>query len=81
LSFINVSENQNAQLLTSAIVCFLEKNNLHNIPIIAQSYDGASLMSIVHGGVQKKIQEKYPFAIYTHSMAHRSNLVVIDMCK
>lgn len=79
--FINVSENQNPQSLTSAIVCFLKKNNLHNVPIIPQSYDGASVMSGVHGGVQKKIQEKYPFAIYTRCMAHRTNLVVIDMCK
>jgi len=38
-------------------------------------------MSGKHGGVQKKIQEKYPYAIYTHCTAHRTYLVVIDMCK
>ncbi|XP_029344367.1 52 kDa repressor of the inhibitor of the protein kinase-like [Acyrthosiphon pisum] len=81
LGFINVSENQNSESLTSAIVCFLGKYNLIDVPIIAQSYDGASVMSGKHGGVQKKIQEKYPYAIYTHCMAHRTNLVVIDMCK
>jgi len=54
LSFINVSENQNSQSLTSAIVCFLEKYNLHNVPIIAQSYDGASVISGVLEGVQKE---------------------------
>lgn len=81
LGFINVFENQNSESLTSAIVCFLGKYNLIDVPIIAQSYDGASVMSGKHGGVQKKIQEKYPYAIYTHCMAHRTNLVVIDMCK
>jgi len=81
LGFINVSENQNAQSLASAIVCFFEKYNLNNVPIIGQSYDGPSVMSGVHGGVQKKIQEKYPYAIYTHCMAHRTSLVIIDMCK
>jgi len=83
LGFNNVSEKQNAQLLASAIICFLKKYNLKNVSIIAQSYDGASVMSGVHGGVQKKIQEKYLYlyAIYTHCIANRTNLVVIDMCK
>lgn len=33
------------------------------------------------GGVQAKIKEIHPYAIYTHCMAHRLNLVVVDMCK
>uniref|UniRef100_A0A2S2QNB5 Zinc finger MYM-type protein 1 n=1 Tax=Sipha flava TaxID=143950 RepID=A0A2S2QNB5_9HEMI len=32
-------------------------------------------------GVQAKIQNKYSCAVYTHCMAHRVNLVVVDMCK
>jgi len=79
--FIDVSENQNANSLTSAIICFLEKYNISDIPIIGQSYDGASVMSGKHGGFKKKIQERYPYAIYTHCMAHKTNLVVTDMCK
>lgn len=49
--------------------------------IVAQSYDGASVMSGCLGGVQSKIKQIYPNAIYTHCMAHRLNLVVVDMCK
>lgn len=54
LGFINVSENQNAELLTSAIICFLEKYGLSNIPINGQSYDRVSVMSGKYSGVQKK---------------------------
>lgn len=53
-------------------------NSLH---IVAQSYYGASVMSGCLGGVKAKIKEKHPNAIYTHCMAHRLNLVVVDMCK
>jgi len=50
-------------------------------PIVAQSFDGASVMSGRFNGVQAKVKENYPYAIYTHCMAHRVNLVVLDMCK
>jgi len=30
-------------------------------------------------GVQAKIKELYPSAMYTHCMAHRLNLVVVDV--
>ncbi|XP_050065782.1 zinc finger MYM-type protein 1-like [Aphis gossypii] len=33
------------------------------------------------GGVQAKLKEIHPKAIYVHCMAHKLNLVVIDMCK
>lgn len=48
--------------------------------IVAQSYDGSSVMSGCLGGIQAKIKDLYPCALYTHFMVHRLNLVV-DMCK
>ncbi|XP_025406287.1 protein ZBED8-like [Sipha flava] len=47
----------------------------------AQSYDGANVMSGKFNGLQNKIKNQYPHAIYTHCMAHKMNLIVIDMCK
>lgn len=38
-------------------------------------------MSGKRNGAQSKLLERYPCAIYTHCMAHRINLVVVDMCK
>ncbi|XP_029340888.1 zinc finger MYM-type protein 1-like [Acyrthosiphon pisum] len=81
VGFVDVSISQNTEALSSAILSFLDKHNILNVPIIAQSYDGANVMSGNHNGVQKKIKGKNPFSIYIHCMAHRTNLVVIDMCK
>ncbi|KAE9522794.1 hypothetical protein AGLY_016835 [Aphis glycines] len=67
LGFIDVSENQNADALATAMV--------------TQAYDGANVMSGKFNGVQQKIKSKYPYAVYTHCMAHRINLIVLDMCK
>ncbi|XP_072377882.1 zinc finger MYM-type protein 1-like [Diabrotica undecimpunctata] len=44
--------------------------------LISQSYDGASVMSGVHGGVQKLIQDKFRYANYIHCYAHQLNLLM-----
>lgn len=44
--------------------------------LIAQSYDGASVMSGGLNGVQKIIKDKYPFANYIHCYAHQVNLIM-----
>lgn len=81
LGFVDVSENQDAESLCAKIFEFLTENQLDNYHIVAQSYDGASVMSGKFNGVQSKVKNKFPYAIYTHCMTHRMNLVVIDMCK
>lgn len=82
IGFIDCSLKQDAQSLSTHIFDFFNTCKLNNnAQIIAQSYDGASVMSGKFNGVQAKIQFKYPKAIYTHCMVHRVNLVVIDMCK
>lgn len=81
LGFIDVSENQSAASILSFILSFLKKIKLDNIPIVAQSYDGASVMSGCKGGVQTLLKEHHPNVVYIHCMAHRLNLVVVDMCK
>jgi len=81
LGFIDVSEKQDSETLVQTIFTFLDKLNLKDIPILAQSYDGTSVMSGKRNGVPAKLQTQHPQAIYTHCMAHRVNLVVVDMCK
>lgn len=80
LGFINCSSFRCAQGLQKLILEFLRKCNLANMPIIAQSYDGASVMSGKNQGLQKKIKEIHPQAIYIHCLAHKLNLVVMDSC-
>jgi len=44
LGFIDVSEKQDADALFTSIIYFLKENNITK-PIVAQSYDGAFVMS------------------------------------
>lgn len=82
LGFIDCSNKQDAKTLTQYIFEYLKMCGINpQTPIVAQSFDGASVMSGRFNGVQSKVKEKYPYAIYTHCMSHRVNLVVLDMCK
>ena len=47
--------------------------------LIGQGYDGCSAMTGMLNGVQAKIREIYPKALYVHCSAHRLNLVVNDL--
>lgn len=46
--------------------------------LVNQGYDGAPTMSGVHNGVQLRIKEKYPKAMYVHCSSHRLNFVLSD---
>ncbi|KAL4083617.1 hypothetical protein QTP88_028933 [Uroleucon formosanum] len=82
LGFIDCSKNQDAESLYQYILWYLKKCKLSSKPqIVAQSYDGANVMSGKFNGLQNKIKSKYPYAIYTHCMAHKMNLIVLDICK
>ena len=45
-----------------------------------QRYDGASNMSSQRVGVQARIREKFPLAIYIHCSGHCPNLVIAHSC-
>lgn len=82
IGFIDCSNSQNVESLWQNILGYLKKCNLNpQVAIIAQLYDGANVMAGRLNGVQVKIKSKYPYAIYTHCMAHILNLIVLDMCK
>ncbi|XP_030753184.1 zinc finger MYM-type protein 1-like [Sitophilus oryzae] len=80
LGFVECSQQRDASSLCTLIINFIDKLGLRNFPIIAQAYDGASVMSGRNGGLQAKIREIHPEAIYIHCMAHRLNLAVVDSC-
>ena len=48
--------------------------------LIAQGYDGASVMSGSRNGVQAKVREKYPNVTYVHCCSHVLNLAVSSGC-
>ncbi len=65
---------------TSAILNQLTKWGLQTTFLRGQGYDGASTMSGKVSGVQKRVKELYPRAMYTHCRSHALNLVVVHGC-
>lgn len=80
LGFVDCSINRDSTALQKLILEFLETKKLSNIPIIGQSYDGANVMSGFKNGLQAKIKESNPQAIFIHCLAHKLNLVIVDSC-
>ncbi|XP_078506844.1 zinc finger MYM-type protein 1-like [Lissotriton helveticus] len=72
-------KNSTAETITAAILRqlnFIFPELQQRKKLIAQSYDGASVMSGSHGGVQKRIRDVYPNAHYVHCHAHQLNLIM-----
>lgn len=44
--------------------------------LVGQSYDGAAVMAGEIGGLQAKVKQTFPNAMFVHCMAHRLNLVL-----
>ncbi|XP_025192182.1 uncharacterized protein LOC112592372 [Melanaphis sacchari] len=78
IKFIDCSQSRDAESLKNIIINELKQLEIADIPIVAQTYDGASVMSGAVGGLQAKIREKYPTAVYFHCAAHKLALVVTD---
>jgi hypothetical protein len=70
-----------ATTLAQEIVKLIQDNNLDINKCIPQCYDGASVMGRVYSGVQQKISEIVPHAVYIHCYAYRFNLCLIDCIK
>ena len=71
----------NAESLSSYLIKILEDNELDPACIVSQGYDGASVISGNCTGVQQRIKEKCPCAIYIHCCAHILNFVLVDCSK
>lgn len=72
-----IPEKCDAETLSKTILSIIDPL-IQNSPnkLIAQSYDGAAVMSGQHAGVQALIKKKYPFAHYVHCYAHQLNLIM-----
>lgn len=75
LGFFNVSEDRTADALYHLISSVLEPYDYKN-KLVAQCYDGASVMASSLNGLQMKIKNDAPNALFTHCCAHRLNLVL-----
>jgi len=73
--------NVDAKSLCEAIVSILTSLGLNQCIIIAQCYDGASVMSGDVSGVQARFKQIHKNAVYVHCHAHRLNLVIVDAAR
>ena len=68
-----------ATSLCTKIKSELTTLSLTNCIVVAQCYDGASVMSGRLNRVQAKFSEPSQCAMYIHCHAHRLNLVIVDV--
>jgi hypothetical protein len=67
IGFFDVSKNKSAAGLTDVILSEINKWGIGN-KIIYQTYDGTSIMSGEKNGVQTRINQIYPTALFIHCM-------------
>ena len=80
LGFDDVSDDRRASAIAQYVLEILQKFNCVE-KLVAQTYDGASVMSSELNGVQAKIKENVPEAMFLHCYAHKLNLVLLHSAK
>ncbi len=81
--FLSLTELRSfdAKSITEALERKLQEEGIAQLKCVAQTYDGAAVMSGVAGGVQYLFRERHPEAIYVHCYAHELNLVLCHTCR
>ena len=67
-------------LNASSLACYIQ-DLIQPTAMASQGYYGASVMSGACSGVQKRVREYAPYAIYIHCYAHVLSLVLVDSVK
>ena len=80
LGFDDVSDDRRAAAVAEYVFGVLEKYDCVR-KLVAQTYDGAAVMASDLNGVQAKIKERVPEAMFTHCYAHKLNLVLSHSAK
>nr|CAI5833699.1 unnamed protein product [Callosobruchus analis] len=75
VGFYDVSSGKNAESLYQLLVTEFQEFDLKH-KLIAQTYDGAAVMSGDFSGLQSKIKNIAPHALFTHCCAHKLNFSV-----
>lgn len=79
IGFIDVSSDRSAQLLSKTVLdCLKEYDCISKL--VAQTYDGANVMS-GENGVQGLVRKHCPHALYVWCSAHVLNLVLSKSCE
>ncbi|XP_063387958.1 zinc finger MYM-type protein 1-like [Cydia fagiglandana] len=79
MRYVNVSLSRTADVISNIILELLKKHDCTE-KLVAQSYDGASVMSGIRNEVQQKVKEVCPEATYIWCDAHDLALVLSKSC-
>ena len=79
LGFVKLIK-MDAQSIFNVLIPTLEGWGLDLTALVGQGYDGASVMSGSKNGVQQKVSDCYPNAIYVHCRSHVLNLALAGSC-
>lgn len=74
-------KNATGLAIANAIKHSLASHNVDISKVRGQAYDGASAMSSDRCGVQARIRDSAPLAVYTHCRSHVLNLSIASSCK
>ena len=77
IKFSDVSKDRCAAAIARLVVAQLTELGCFK-KLIAQTYDGAAVMTGELNGVQAKVKDSAPNAIFIHCLAHKHNLVSIQ---
>lgn len=75
LGYIDVSSDRSATCLSEHAFYYLQEYKCEN-KLVAQTYDGAAVMSGQHNGLQTLVRSKCKNAIFVHCYAHKLNLIL-----
>ncbi|KAJ8044775.1 Zinc finger MYM-type protein 1 [Holothuria leucospilota] len=78
LIWVTAVENTTAENLLQTLLGALKMVEIDTSKIVSQCYDGAANMSGGISGVQSRLKEIQPSAIYMHCFGHCLNLVIAD---
>ncbi|XP_060882145.1 zinc finger MYM-type protein 1-like [Metopolophium dirhodum] len=76
IGFSDVSADRSAKSLADHFFSILPEYICDENKLVAQTYDGAAVMSGSHNGLQTLIKQKYKNAMYIHCYAHKLDLVL-----
>lgn len=74
------AESLTAEGLSNHILQTLEQYHIDPKLMVSQGYDGAAVMSGHCSGVQSRIRQVAPNALYVHCNAHCLNLCLLNQC-
>ncbi|XP_051918603.1 zinc finger MYM-type protein 1-like [Hippocampus zosterae] len=78
VKFEDVTRGKPADDIAALIFRLFEEYECSPDKVVAQCYDGAVVMASGLNGVQAKVKEKAPMALFIHSYAHRLNSVLMQ---